>query len=307
MIHVQTLDNLSIHNCWLTIGVFDGVHLGHQRILHQLTTGAHADSSPAVVITFSPHPAVILGRPEVKCLTTPDERAELLASFGVDIVISYRFDHSVANMSAYQFMHSLKQHMSINQLLMGYDFALGKGREGNAARLREIGRELGYSTEVIAAVQDENGVISSTQVRQRVAGGDVAGASKMLGHNYSLHGPVVHGNGRGRTINFPTANIDYPEEKLIPSNGIYVCNAWIADQQYAAAVNVGIRPTFQEKENQPLVEAYLLDFDQDIYGQDLRLEFIVRLRDEEKFGSVAELVDQIHRDVAQTRNVLNLK
>jgi riboflavin kinase / FMN adenylyltransferase len=307
MIHVQTLDNLSIHNCWMTIGVFDGVHLGHQKILHQLTTGAHADGSPAVVITFSPHPAVILGHPEVKCLTTPEERADLLASLGVDIVITYRFDHSVANMSAYQFMHRLKQHMSINQLLMGYDFALGKGREGNAARLREIGVELGYSTKVLEAVRDDSGVISSTQIRQRVVGGDVAGASKMLGHNYSLHGPVVHGNGRGRTINFPTANIDYPEEKLIPSNGIYVCNAWLADHQYGAAVNVGIRPTFQEKEDRPLVEAYLLDFDQDIYGQDVRLEFMERLRDEEKFGSVAELVEQIHRDVAQTRSALNLK
>jgi riboflavin kinase / FMN adenylyltransferase len=307
MIHVQSLDHLSIHDCWLTIGVFDGVHLGHQAILRQLTAGARSQGAPAVVLTFSPHPALVLGQPGLKSLTTPDERADLLSAFGVDVVITHPFDVSTANLSAYDFMASLKKHMSIKHLLMGYDFALGKGREGNAARLTEIGHALDYSTQVIQAVQDEQGLISSTQIRKRVAEGDVVGASRMLGHNYSLHGPVVHGNGRGRTINFPTANIDYPMEKLIPSNGIYVCHAWSQDVQYGAAVSVGIRPTFQVEDPRSLVEAYLLDFDDDIYGTDLRLEFIARLRDEEKFGSVPELVEQIHRDVAQTRSVLNSK
>jgi riboflavin kinase/FMN adenylyltransferase len=127
----------------------------------------------------------------------------------------------------------------------------------------------------------------------------------LLGHPYALHGPVVHGDGRGRTINFPTANINYPSEKLIPANGIYVCQAWVGGARHAAAVNIGTRPTFHNEAHEPLVEAYLLDFDQDIYGEDVRLEFVARLRDELKFPSVQALVEQMQRDVAQTREVLS--
>ncbi len=307
MNHAHSLKELHLQNSWLTVGVFDGVHRGHQQIIEKLTAGAHKVNAPAVVLTFWPHPATVLGRGEVKCLTTPNERAELLGSYGVDFIVTYPFDSSVANLSARGFISRLKQHLDIKHLLMGYDFALGKGREGNAKRLAELGRELDYKTEVIEAISDESGVISSTEIRKLVSLGDVADAAKLLGHPYTLHGPVVHGDGRGRKINFPTANLNYPEEKLIPSNGIYVCWAWIKAIKHAAAVNIGVRPTFENDAKKPMVEAYLLDFDQDIYGEDVQLEFVARLRDELKFSSVDALVEQMHNDVKQTREVLGLQ
>ncbi len=304
MLHAHSLDELHLQNGWLTIGVFDGVHRGHQSIINRLVSGAHADGVPAVVLTFWPHPAHVLGRGETKSLTIPDERAALLGSFGVDVVITYPFDLTVANLSAHEFMSHLKEHLGLSHLLMGYDFALGKGREGNAARLAELGLEMGYAAEVIEAVGDESGVISSTEIRKLISVGDVADAAKLLGRKYGLRGPVIHGDGRGKTLNIPTANIDYPHEKVIPLNGIYACWAWVNDQKYMAAVNIGINPTFTPEKQRPNMEAYILDFNQDIYGKDVKIEFVTRLRDELKFDSVEALIEQIQRDVVKVREVL---
>jgi riboflavin kinase/FMN adenylyltransferase len=300
----HSLADVSLHNSWLTVGVFDGVHRGHQQIIRRLTAGAHQNNASAVVLTFWPHPAIVLGRGEVKSLTMPDERAELLGSFNVDVVVTYPFDLAVANLSAREFMARLKEHLGVTHLLMGYDFALGKGREGNVTRLAELGREMGYTTEVIEAVSDESGVISSTEIRKLVSVGDVVEAAKLLGHAYSLHGLVVRGDGRGRTLNIPTANIDFPREKVVPANGIYACWAWVDDEKYMSAVNIGFNPTFTPNKQIPSLEAYILDFDQDIYAKDVKIEFVVRLRDESKFDSVKELVEQIQEDVTRTREIL---
>lgn len=305
MIHAYSLDELHLQNSWLTIGVYDGVHRGHREIIRKLTAGAHTNGASAVVLTFSPHPATVLGKREVKCLTTPEERAELLSALGVDVVITHPFDETVAGLSARDFMALVKKHLGVSRLLMGYDFALGKGREGNAARLAEIGREMDYTIEVAPAVSDESGVISSTEIRKLIGVGDVAEAASLLGHSYGLHGLVVHGDGRGRTINFPTANIEYADGKLIPANGIYACWVWLNGVRRASAVNVGVRPTFKSEAARPLVEAFILDFDADIYGQDIRLEFVARLRDELKFPSVEALVEQMRRDVEWARELLS--
>ena len=304
MIHVHSLSELHLKDSWLAIGVFDGVHRGHQKIIGKLTEGAHAKRVPAVVLTFWPHPAFVLGGGEVKSLTTPDERADLLASFGVDVVLTHPFDSVVADLSAREFMERLKEQLGISHLLMGYDFALGKGREGNATRLAELGREMDYTTEVIEAVSDESGVISSTEIRKLVSVGDVADAAKLLGWNYSLQGPVIHGDGRGRKFEIPTANIDYPKDKVIPANGIYAAWAWVDDKKYMSAVNIGINPTFTPDKQTPNLEAYILDFNRDIYGKNVKIEFVVRLRDELKFDSVKALVEQIQKDVARVREVL---
>ena len=304
MIHEHSLNELHLQNSWLAIGVFDGVHRGHQKIISKLMEGAHANGVPAVVVTFWPHPAFVLGGGEVKSLTTPDERANLLASFGVDIVLTHPFDLVVANLSAREFMKRLKEHLGISHLLMGYDFALGKGREGDATRLAELGREMDYATEVIEAVSDESGVISSTEIRKLVSVGDVADAAKLLGRNYSLRGPVIHGDGRGQKIGIPTANIEYPKDKVIPANGIYSAWAWVDDRKYMSAVNIGINPTFTPDKQTPNLEAYILDFNRDIYGQDVKIEFVARLRDELKFDSVKALVEQIQKDIAKVREVL---
>ena len=304
MIHAHSLDELHLQNSWLTIGVFDGVHRGHQKIISRLIEGAHDNRAQSVVVTFWPHPASVLGGGEIKSLTTPDERAELLGSFGVDVVLTHPFDLEVAHQSALEFMRRVKEHIDIVHLLMGYDFALGRGREGNTTRLAELGREMKYTTEVIEAVSDESGVISSTEIRKLVSVGDVLDAAKLLGRGYRLYGSVIHGDGRGRKMNIPTANIDYPREKIIPANGIYAGWAWVNDRKYKSAINIGINPTFTPDRQVPSVEAYILDFDQDLYGKDLTIEFTARLRDEMKFDSVNKLIEQIQRDITEVREVL---
>jgi riboflavin kinase/FMN adenylyltransferase len=306
MILSRTLEEVNLPNCWLTIGVFDGVHRGHQQIIQQLTAGAHAAGLPAVVLTFWPHPATVLTSHEVKCLTMPDERSALLAALGVDFVIAQTFNRDLASTSAQDFVTRLKQHLGFDHLLIGYDFALGKGREGDASRLAQMGESLGYETDVIPALSDESGVISSTEIRKLVATGDVDVAGTLLGHCYDLHGPVVHGDGRGKQLGFPTANINYPKEKILPANGVYACRVWVDGSAYAGAVNVGVRPQFHDRADAPLVEAYILDFDRDIYDQDVRVEFVERLREEKKFASVDALVEQMHRDVEKTRSLIAL-
>jgi riboflavin kinase/FMN adenylyltransferase len=304
MKHYRSLDEVNLQDSWLTIGVFDGVHRGHQQIIRQLTTGAHASDAPAVVLTFDPHPASVLTGRELKCLTLPDERASLLENFGVDVVVTERFTRELSTVSAYDFMERLTRRLGLKHLLIGYDFALGKGREGNATRLAQIGLELGYTVEVVFALSDESGVISSTEIRKLIEIGNVAEAARLLGHPYSLHGPVIHGDGRGRTIQVPTANIAYSHEKMIPARGIYACWAYLGDVQHRAAVNIGINPTFTPDKQTPNVEAHLLDFRRDLYGEDVRLEFVTRLRDEMKFDSVDVLIEQIWKDVESTRKIL---
>jgi riboflavin kinase/FMN adenylyltransferase len=305
MNHVHAIDQLDLQNSWLTIGVFDGVHRGHREIIQKLTTGVHQMNAPAVVLTFWPHPATVLGNSVVKCLTTPDERAELLFDLGVDVVITQTFDRSIANTSALDFASLLKKHLGMKKMLMGYDFALGKGREGDAARLTMIGRELGFSVEVVPALSDESGVISSTEIRKLVGVGDVADAARLLGHPYSLHGVVIHGDGRGRSIGIPTANVDYSRDKVIPPNGIYACWVTIGSERYRAMTNIGTNPTFTPDKRTQNVEAHILDFDRDLYDQDIKVEFVERLRDEIKYPSVEALVSQIRLDIERGREILS--
>lgn len=304
MQHYRSLEEVNLQDSWLTVGVFDGVHRGHQEIIKKLTTGAHVDDAPAVVLTFDPHPASVLSGHEIKCLTLPDERAELLMELGVDVVITEQFTRELSTVTAYDFMSRLTRQLGLRHLLIGYDFALGKGREGNAARLTEIGSELGYALEVVSALSDESGVISSTEIRKLIEVGNVTEAARLLGHPYSLRGPVIHGDGRGRTIDVPTANLSYSHDKMIPAKGIYACWAFLNDRKYQAAINIGTNPTFTPDKQSPNVEAHLLDFRQEIYGEEVRLEFVARLRDELKFDSVATLLEQIWNDVEETKRIL---
>ena len=263
------------------------------------------NGAPAVLLSFHPHPANVLGGRDIRLLTTPEERADLLASLGVDAIITMPFDRSIAETSARDFMAQLKEHLGLTHLLIGYDFALGKNREGNAQRLAELGLEMGYAVDVVPALGDESGVISSTEIRKLISVGNVTEAAKLLGRNYSLSGPVIHGDGRGRRINIPTANIGYPDSKILPPNGIYACWAHIGAERFMAATNIGINPTFTPDKRTVNVEAHLLDFDRDIYGQNVIIEFVSRLRDELKYDSVDALVKQIHKDIEETRKILS--
>jgi riboflavin kinase/FMN adenylyltransferase len=310
MLHYRSLEEVSLSNAWLTVGVFDGVHLGHQEIINRLVAGAHAEDSPAVVLTFDPHPAKVFGRADIKLLTLPGERARLLGELGVDVVVTHPFDMDVANTTAFDFMKRLKHRLGLRHLVLGYDSTLGKNRQGNATRLTEIGRELGYDVEVVSALSDESGVVSSTEIRKLVTVGNVAEAARLMGHPYGLQGLVTHGDQRGRRIGFPTANLAYAREKVLPAGGIYACWAYLGHEVsstlsvHRAAVNVGTNPTFTPDKQTVNVEAYLLDFDREIYDEDVRLDFIARLRDEARYPSVKALVKQIQLDVERAREIL---
>lgn len=305
MQHFHFLEEVSLKNSYLTVGVFDGVHRGHREIIHKLVQDAHANNSPAMVLTFDPHPAAVLTGREIRCLTTPDERADLLGSLGVDVVVTQRFTRDLSTVPAHEYMSRLKAHLGLSHLLIGYDFALGKGREGNAPRLIEIGSELGYSVEVVPALSDESGVISSTEIRKLVSVGNMTEAAKLLGYSYRMSGEIIRGAGRGKTISFPTANVDYAKSKATPPNGIYACWARLGSERFMAATNIGLNPTFTPEREIPSLEAYLLDFDRDIYGEVMTLEFVARLRDEIRYTSVEALINQIHDDVNQTRSILS--
>ena len=302
----RSLDNVQLSDSWLTIGVFDGVHRGHQEIIHKLTAGAHAISAPAVVLTFDPHPAIVLAGRDIRCLTTPEERAEILFDLGVDAVISMQFTHQLAEHTAEDFMVDLKRHLGLKKLLTGHDFALGKNRAGNLERLGQLGRELGYEVSTLEPVKFNDAVISSTLIRQTIAEGAVRLAGEKLGRYYAMTGPVVPGDARGRTIGIPTANIEFPASKAVPLNGVYACWAVLGEKRIRAVVNIGLRPTFTDPTTPVLarVEAHLLDFAADLYGQNLSLEFVDRLRPEQKFSSIEALVAQIQSDINTARNIL---
>lgn len=305
MQHYRSLEEVTLKNSYLTVGVFDGVHRGHRKIIHKLVKDAHANNANAVVLTFEPHPASVLTGKEIHCLTTPDERADLFGSLGVDTVITQRFTPDLSTVPAYEYMSRLKTHLGLSHLLIGYDFALGKGREGNAPRLKEIGSELGYTVEVAPALSDESGVISSTEIRKLVSIGNMGEAAKLLGYPYRMSGEIIRGAGRGKKISFPTANVDYATQKVAPPNGIYACWAQLGNERFRAATNIGFNPTFTPERQTPSLEAYLLDFDRDIYGEVLTLEFVARLREEIRYTTVEALIDQIHDDVNQTRAILS--
>jgi len=304
MQHYRSLEGLTLENTWLTVGVFDGVHRGHRQVLNKLTAGAHANGALAVVLTFDPHPAKVFGRGDIKLLTLPGERAKLLGELGVDAVVTHPFDKNVANITAFDFMKQLKDQLDVRHLVLGYDSTLGKNREGHAARLAEIGLDLGYTVETVSALGDESGVISSTEIRKLVTVGKVAEAARLMDHPYRLQGLVAYGDQRGRTIGFPTANLNYAREKVVPASGIYACWAYVLGARQMAAVNVGTNPTFTPDKQTLNVEAYLLDFDDDIYDETVTLEFVQRLRDELKYDSVEALIKQIRLDVEQTRTIL---
>lgn len=305
MQHFHSLDNLQTQNVWLTIGSFDGLHRGHQEIIHNLTTEAHENGASAVVLTFFPHPSEVLrGHNYPFYLTTPDEKAELLGEMGVDIVVTHPFDHEIANTSAREFITRLHQHLGFRHLKVGYDFALGRDRAGDAQALSIIGEELGYTVEQIKPFELDDQIVSSSRIRFLLGAGQVDEAARLLGRNFSIVGKVVLGDQRGRAIGFPTANLELWRMRAIPAAGVYVCQTALNGIYYDTVTNIGVRPTFESNPVPPRVESHLLDFNGDLYGTSLKIDFIARLRGEQRFASADELISQIHRDVEAARQIL---
>jgi riboflavin kinase/FMN adenylyltransferase len=284
----------------LTIGAFDGVHFGHQQLIGSVVRRAQTLGYQSAVLTFDPHPDLVI-RPERGRynLTTIQERAEQIAQLGVDLLIVLPFNRDVMAQTAHEFMTRLTQALVLRELWVGPDFALGRGREGNLARLREIGQELGYIVQPIEPLHLDGVTISSSRIREALAAGDIEAANLLLGRSFSVTGLVVEGHRRGRTIGFPTANISVEALHVLPADGVYVCRAQVGDQRFGAVTNIGVRPTFDG--TQRTIEAYLLDFSSDIYGETVRLEFLHRLRGEQKFDGIAALIEQINKDTAAAR------
>lgn len=305
MIEYSDLNNYSLQHSWVTVGSFDGVHRGHQELIQHLVEGAHHDQSPAVVITFHPHPASIFKRiPQAYTLTSPESREALLRALGVDHVITLKFDAELANLTALNFMELLKKHLGITHLLIGFDFALGRNRSGDLDSLQQIGKLLNYQVEVIRPVKVNGETISSTQIRNLLQEGKIKQANTMLGRPYTLEGPVIHGEHRGTGLGFPTANMDIPSDRLLPARGVYAGWGIVEGKTYQAVTNIGVRPTFANPLSEPRVEPFLLDLQEDLYGKLLKLELIEYLRPEKTFPTPADLVEQVNRDIQTAREIL---
>ncbi|HLB49622.1 MAG TPA: bifunctional riboflavin kinase/FAD synthetase [Anaerolineales bacterium] len=305
MIHARSLAELKPDRpSLITIGSFDGVHLGHQALIRNLVESARARGYHAAVVTFFPHPSVVLRRRKPSFyLNSPEEKAAFFEGLGIDRLVTQPFNHQVAQITASQFVDQLITALDFKEIWCGADFAFGHNREGTVDWLRQHGRENGFDVKVVEPVSLTGDIISSSRIRRALADGDVSLAAACIGRPYQVPGVVVEGSHRGRTIGTPTANLQVWEERAYPANGVYACRAWVNAQSVDAVANVGVRPTF-ESDSQPTIEAHLLDFDADLYGQTLRLDFMTRLRAEKRFSGVDELIAQIHRDIDQARQLL---
>jgi riboflavin kinase/FMN adenylyltransferase len=288
----------------LTIGSFDGVHRGHQHLINCVIARAKERDAASVVVTLHPHPKLVL-RPDspLLLLSTLEERLSLATQLGLDYVVVFPFTLEHSRIRARDFVKLLVDHLHMIELQCGPNFALGYKREGNIPFLQETGREFGFVVTVVEPREYQEGIISSTRVRELVAGGDVTTAANLLGRFPALRGVVVHGDHRGRLLGYPTANLHVPDRKLIPANGIYAVRVRLEGEWFNGAANIGVRPQFGGGPR--LVEVHILDFDRDIYGQELEVHFVERLRDEMKFENVQALVEQMGRDVAKARSLLD--
>jgi riboflavin kinase/FMN adenylyltransferase len=304
--HVRQLADVQVtRSVALSIGSFDGVHRGHQYLIARLVAAADAAGRTPAVLTFYPHPRQVLrGWEPGYYLTDPAEKAELLSRYGIELVVTHPFDETVRQMRARAFVEELREHLRLADLWVGPDFALGYRREGDVPFLRALGAEMGFEVHVVEEKLALDGApVSSERIREALRAGDVAGAAESLGRQYSLVGTVVHGDHRGRTIGFPTANLRLPAERTVPGRGVYGTWAVVGGERFASVTNIGVRPTFDGTQA-TTVEAHLLDFSGDLYDQALALEFVARIRDEQRFAGVAELVAQIKQDVETGKSLL---
>ncbi len=305
MAHVTSLNDVQLEQASLvTIGVFDGVHLGHQQLIRALVERAKASGRLTVVLTFFPHPDIVLrGLTGRYYLTTPEQRAEALHLLGVDTVITQTFDETFRHTSAQDYVSQLCDRLKMTELWVGQHFALGYEREGDVAFLSRLGESKGYTVHAVELVADaDQHVISSTSIRGLLQEGKVEQVAGLLGRPFSIDAEVVRGDQRGRTIGFPTANLAVWDEQVLPAYGVYAGWATIDGARHPAVTNIGVRPTFDSQ--RMAVEAHLLDFDGNLYGKVLNLSFDFRLRGEQKFEGITALVAQIKADVEAGRRLL---
>ena len=283
-----------------TIGVFDGVHAGH-RALIQATIGAAARQHAAsAVLVLYPHPRSVLSPGNAVPVITPlDERLDLIKACGVDVAVPITFDRDLANLTAREFAAALVRHLHMTGLVIGADFALGRDRSGNAAALQEIGTQLGFEVTIIPLVALTDAKVSSTAVRTALAEGDVAGAARMLERPLLTRGTVMHGHQRGRQLGYPTANLRPDSDRALPADGIYATRTYVGDQVYDSATYVGTSPTFDGQER--IIEVLLFDFNGDLYDAEIAVEWVDKVRGDQKFASAEALQQQMALDVGKAK------
>ena len=297
-------------NAAVAIGVFDGVHRGHRYLIGHLVDRAGHEGLARLVVTFHPHPRSVL-RPETPLtyLCGLEERVELLQALGVDDVAVLAFTSELAQLSARDFVSLVVEELRMKLLIVGSDFALGRGREGTTDVVAAIGGEMGFEVDVVPLLaasgeaDPPSGKVGSTAVRQALARGDMETVASLMGRPFALRGPVIKGAERGKGLGFPTANMAFGQDRALPAFGVYVTRAYLREGVFPAVTNIGLRPTFGE--HKPTVETFILDFQGEVYGQELRIELVHRLRGEVRFPNPEALREQIEKDVAATRAYLS--
>jgi riboflavin kinase / FMN adenylyltransferase len=290
----------------VTIGNYDGLHLGHQAIIKRVIELARKGKGEAVVLTFEPHPVKFL-HPELQIpLITPSRKKMLLlAQFGVDITIDLPFTEDIARMSAKEFIQEIVQRrIAPRQVVVGFNFTFGKGRTGTSGELKKIGESLGFKVEIIPPFYVDGEVVSSTRIRELITRGDIREANRMLGSTFFMLGKVIHGHARGKGLGFPTANLEITQD-LYPNEGVYAATVMVDERRYDGVVNIGTNPTFGDE--QLAVEVFLFDYQGDLYGKELQVALVDKLRNEQTFSSPELLVRQIEKDIQRAKEILREK
>ncbi len=309
MIIFEGIENITgdFRGAFVTIGNFDGVHLSHQHICRKLAAEAKKSGQKSLVITFDPHPKMIL-HPNIHpfyLLTTRSEKIALLEGCGVDATVIIPFDLNYSKITAEQFVQDfLWKKLAITKIIIGHDYVFGQARQGNDAFLKAQGRKLGFSVEVITAFKIDQEIVSSTLIRNCILSGDIPGATRLLGRFYNVAGTVVSGAGRGTGLGYPTANIE-PEKELLPPSGIYAAFVMVDGSRYMGALNIGVKPTFEDYTS--TLEVFLLDYNSNLRGKKLNILFVEKLRDIVKFDGPESLKRQIAADVEKTKEILKNK
>jgi len=287
----------------LTIGVFDGVHAGHRYLLEKLKQRSAERKLLSGVVTFNPHPQSVLHpHNQLLWLNDVEDRIKTIKELGIDIVAVLTFTPEVAQLSAREFMSLLKKNLKMLGIMVGPDFALGRGGEGNINLLRTLGSEIKFSVEALRPYTINGEIVSSTLIRQALAQGDMRRVATLMGRYFHLRGKVITSDKRGRALGFPTANLDIKPQQALPGNGIYATIAQVHGKRFPSATNIGIRPTFGEGEK--TVETHLIQYKGDLYGKEINVEFVQKLRDEQSFPSPEELRIQIEKDIREAETVL---
>ena len=308
LLHLENIER--VENSVVTVGTFDGVHEGHRALMKMLVKKAEERNARSVVVTFDPHPREILdpNNNKIRLLTTLKERAEILEELGVDVLLVIPFTRDFSLLSSEDFVRDVvHKKIGVSEFVIGYDHHFGKDRTGTIETIEKLGTELGFSSYVVSKREMGNVTISSTIIRKELSeNGDVEQAFRLLGRHYLLNGVVIHGDERGRTIGFPTANLK-PEHarKVIPKKGVYAVKVRVGDDWFGGMMNIGVRPTFEGTSN--TLEVHIFDFDQMIYGQTIQIRFLTRLRDEKKFAGAEELVNQLNKDKREALRAFDLK